>query len=62
MEDHLLIYVRYLHLDMLVATTEYLTCVKLLATTVDAIIAVLCNAWQGYATMASVKSGVAARL
>ncbi len=40
-EDHLLIYVRYLHPDTLVATTEYMTCVKLLATTVDAITAVL---------------------
>jgi hypothetical protein len=77
MEDHLLIYVRYLHPDTLVATTEYLTCVKLLATTADAITAVLlgvmialgldvqrmagfCN--DGAATMAGVKSGVAAQL
>ncbi len=40
-EDHLFIYVRYMHLDTLVATTEYLTCVKLLASTADAITAVL---------------------
>jgi len=32
-EDRLLIYVRYLHPDTLIATTEYVTCVKLLATT-----------------------------
>ncbi len=40
-EDHLFIYVRYLHPDTLVATTEYLTCMKLLATTADAITTVL---------------------
>ncbi len=76
-KDHLFIYVRYLHPNTLVATTEYLTCVKLLATTVDAIIAVLLGVMtalgldvqrmagfysDGAATMAGVKSGVAARL
>jgi hypothetical protein len=76
-EDHLLIYVRYLLPDMLVATTEYLTCVKLLATTADAITAVLLGVMtalgldvqrmagfcsDGVATMAGVKLGVAARL
>jgi hypothetical protein len=76
-EDHLLIYVRYLHPDTLVATTEYLTCVKLLATIADAITTVLLGvmtalgldvqrmAWfcsDGAATMAGMKSGVAARL
>jgi hypothetical protein len=76
-EDHLLIYVRYLHPNTLVATTEYLTCVKLLATTADAITTVLLGVMtalgldvqrmagfcsDGAATMAGVKSGVAARL
>ncbi|KAH8942498.1 hypothetical protein BDL97_14G102900, partial [Sphagnum fallax] len=76
-EDHLLIYVRYLHPDTLVATTKYLTCVKLLATTADAITAVLLGVMttlgldvqrmagfysDGVATMAGVKSGVATRL
>jgi hypothetical protein len=76
-EDHLLIYVRYLHPDTLVATTEYLTCVKLLATTADAITAVLLGVMialgldvqrmagfcsNGVATMAGMKSGVAAQL
>jgi len=76
-EDHLLIYVKYLHSDTLVTTTEYLTCVKLLATTADAITAVLLGVMttlgldvqrmagfcsDGAATMAGVKSGVAARL
>jgi hypothetical protein len=76
-EDHLLIYVRYLHPDTLVATTEYLTYVKLLATTADAIIAILLGVMtalgldvqrmagfcsDGAATMAGMKSGVAARL
>jgi hypothetical protein len=76
-KDHLLIYVRYRHPDTLVATTEYLTCVKLLAITVDAITAILLGVMtalgldvqrmagfcsDGAATMASVKSGVAARL
>jgi hypothetical protein len=76
-EDHLLIYVRYLHPDTLVATTEYLTCVKLLATTANAITTILlrvmttlgldvqCMAGfcsDGAATMAGVKSGVTARL
>jgi hypothetical protein len=76
-EDHLLIYVRYLHPDTLVATTEYLTCVKLLATTANAITTVLLRVMttlgldvqrmagfcsDGAATMAGVKSGVAARL
>jgi len=76
-EDHLLIYVRYLHPDTLVATTEYLTCVKLLATTADAITTVLLGVMtalgldvqrmagfcsNGAAIMASVKSGVVARL
>ncbi|KAH9567112.1 hypothetical protein CY35_03G013800 [Sphagnum magellanicum] len=32
-EDRLLIYVRYLHPDTLIVTTEYVTCMKLLATT-----------------------------
>ncbi len=41
MEDHLLIYVRYLHLDTLVATTKYLTYVKLLAITADAITTIM---------------------
>jgi hypothetical protein len=77
MEDHLLIYVRYLHPDTLVVRTEYLTCVKLLATTTDAITAVLLGVMtalgldvqrmagfcsDGAATMAGVKSGVTARL
>jgi hypothetical protein len=76
-EDHLLIYVRYLHPDTRVATTEYLTYVKLLATTADAITTVLlgvmtalgldvqCMAGfcsDGAVTMAGVKLGVAARL
>ncbi len=76
-EDHLLIYVRYLHLNTLVATIEYLTCVKLLATIADAITTVLLGVMialgldvqrmarfcsDGAATMASVKSGVAAWL
>jgi hypothetical protein len=76
-EDHLLIYVKYLHLDTLVATTEYLTCVKLLATTADAITTVLLGVMtalgldvqcmtrfcsDGAATMVGVKSRVAARL
>ncbi len=76
-EDHLLIYVRYLHPDTLVATTEYLTCVKLLATTADAITTVLLGVMttlgldvqrmagfcsDGAATMAGVKSGVVAWL
>ncbi len=76
-EDHLLIYVRYLHPDTLVATTEYLTRVKLLATIADAIIVVLLGVMtalgldvqrmagfysDGAATMAGVKSRVAARL
>jgi len=77
MEDHLLIYVRYLHPDTLVATTEYLTCVKLLAIITDAIIAILLGVMtalgldvqrmarfctNGAAIMAGVKSGVTARL
>ncbi len=76
-EDHLFIYIKYLHPDTLVATTEFLTCVKLLATTTDAIIAVLLGVMtalgldvqrmagfcsDGATTMAGVKSGVAARL
>ncbi len=76
-EDHLLIYVRYLHPDTLVVTTKYLTCVKLLATIVDAITTVLLGVMtalgldvqrmagfcsDGAATMAGVKSGIAARL
>jgi len=76
-EDHLLIYIRYLHPDTLVATTEYLTCVKLLATIADAITAVLLGVMtalgldvqrmarfcnDGATTMVSVKSRVAARL
>jgi hypothetical protein len=76
-EDHMLMYVRYLHLDTLVATTEYLTYMKLLATIADAIITVLLGVMtalgldvqrmvgfcsDGAATMAGVKSGVAARL
>jgi hypothetical protein len=40
-EEHLLIYVRYLHPNTFVTTTEYLTCVKLLATTANAITAVM---------------------
>ncbi|KAH8939181.1 hypothetical protein BDL97_15G024600 [Sphagnum fallax] len=76
-KDHLLIYVKYLHLDTLVATTEYLTYVKLLATTADAITAVLLGVMtalgldvqrmagfysDGATIMAGVKSGVVARL
>jgi hypothetical protein len=76
-EDHLLIYVRYLHPDTLVTTTEYLTCVKLLAITADAITTILLGVMtslgldvqrmagfcsDGAATMAGVKSGVVARL
>ncbi len=76
-EDHLLIYVRYLHPDMLIATTEYLTCVKLLAITTDAITTILLGVMttlgldvqrmagfcsDGVATMVGVKSGVATRL
>jgi hypothetical protein len=75
--DHLFIYERYLHPDTLVATTDYLTCVKLLATTADAITTILLGVMttlgldvqrmagfysDGAATMAGVKSGVAARL
>ncbi len=74
-EDHLLIYVRYLHPDTLVATTEYLTYMKLLATTADAIITVLLGVMtalgldvqrmagfcsDGATTMAGMKSGVVA--
>jgi len=62
---------------MLVATTEYLTCVKLLATIADAITTVLLGVMttlgldvqrmvgfcsDGAATMVGVKSGVTARL
>jgi hypothetical protein len=76
-EEHLLIYVRYLHPNTFVTTTEYLTCVKLLATTANAITAVMLGVMtalgldvqrmagfcsDGAATMAGVKSGVAARL
>jgi hypothetical protein len=76
-EDHLFIYVRYLHPDTLVATTEYLTCMKLLATTADAITTVMLGVMtalgldvqrmagfcsDGAATMAGMKSRVAARL
>ncbi len=76
-KDHSLIYVRYLHLDTLVATIEYLTCVKLLATTADAITTVLLGVMialgldvqrmagfcsDGATTMAGMKSRVAARL
>jgi hypothetical protein len=76
-KDHLLIYVKYLHPDTPIATTEYLTCVKLLATIADAITTVLLGVMttlgldvqcmarfynDGAAIMASVKSGVAARL
>jgi hypothetical protein len=76
-EDHLLIYVKYLHPNTLVATTEYLTCVKLLATTADAITTILLGVMtalgldmqhmarfcsDGAATMVGVKSGIAARL
>jgi hypothetical protein len=76
-EDHLLICVRYLHPDTLVATTEYLTCLKLLATIADAITTVMLGVMtalgldvqrmagfcsDGAATMVGVKSGIVARL